>query len=76
MTPAMQDDDPGAALGALLVRAGIDPAGLDLPWLAKLKAETEAVIEAARGDPGFADAGPGWHLPARLPPPGGDDGAA
>ena len=76
MTSAMRDDDPAAVLGAQLARAGIDPAGLDLPWLARLKAETEAAIEAAREDPAFADAVPGWHLPARLPPPGDDDGAA
>jgi len=62
------DNSKGAALGALLVAAGIEPAGLDLPILAALKAETEAMIAAGRQEPGFADAAPAFSAPARLPP--------
>lgn len=73
----MSDADQGAkALEEALRSAGIDPAGLDLAWLARLKAETEAMIDAGRGEPGFADAVPAWNAPARLAAGGGRDGTA
>jgi hypothetical protein len=58
----------GATLGALLAAAGIDPTGLDLPWLAKLKAETEAMIAAGRDEPDFPKAAPAFNPPERMPP--------
>ncbi len=65
------DNSKGAALGELLAAAGIEPAGLDLPLLAALKAETEAMIAAGRQEPGFGDASPAFSPPARLPPAAG-----
>jgi hypothetical protein len=58
--------EKGATLAALLRAAGIDPTGLDLPWLEDLKADTEAAIAAGRDDPGFAGAVPAWNPPERL----------
>ena len=73
----MSDADRGAqALEGALAAAGIDPAGLDLAWLARLKAETEAMIDAGRREPGFGDAVPAWNPPARLAAEGGRDDAA
>jgi hypothetical protein len=62
------NDSKDAALSALLVAAGLDPTGLDLPMLATLKAETEAMIATGRQEPGFADADPAFNPPAKLPP--------
>jgi hypothetical protein len=63
-----QDDRNGAALGALFIAANIDPAGLDLTGLAKLKAETEAMIADGRRNPAFATALPAFNPLDRLPP--------
>ena len=71
--------DAGArakALEGALTAAGIDPEGLDLEWLAQLKVETETMIDAGRGEPGFAEAVPAWNPPARLAAGGNRDAAA
>jgi len=73
----LSDADRGAqVLEDALRSAGIDPEGLDLAWLARLKAETEAMIDAGRGEPGFGDAVPAWNPPARLAAEGRRDGVA
>lgn len=56
----MTDTKPKAisALETDLVRLGVPLAGLDLPWTAHVRDETEAVIVELRTDPRFASALP------------------
>ncbi len=46
------------AVEADLTRLGIPRDGLDLGWIAKVREETEAVIDEVRKDPRFAGALP------------------
>ena len=41
-----------------LAALGLDPARVDLAWIAKIKADVEASIAALRTEPGFAAASP------------------
>jgi hypothetical protein len=66
------------ALRQAFADAGLDPAGIDLAWLARFKINTEASIAAARSDPAFAAAKPAFVRPGFMvrQSRGGDDGAA
>jgi hypothetical protein len=52
MTKALSTD----AVRAKLERLGLDPAGVDLEWLARVKHDTEEQIIEHRGDTDFAAA--------------------
>ena len=51
-------ESDATALRQAFVEVGIDPTGIDLAWLAELKAETERQISAARADLDFPSALP------------------
>ena len=67
-------DDAVEALREAFARAGLDPAGIDLAWLAAFKRDTEEKIAAARREPGFVEARPTFIQPA-AGAQGGRDGA-
>jgi hypothetical protein len=43
--------------------AGLDPTGIDLAWLARIRTETEEKMAAYRATTGFVDAEPAFNPP-------------